>query len=101
MSKARAQRPIGVWEELVKSFSTEHFGATVKQKLQEDASVAHMQDTYGITLLHYAAAKGDRATCELLLAADANKHARNSLGDTPAQDAKRMGHADLVGLLSN
>jgi ankyrin repeat protein len=55
----------------------------------------------GITLLHYAAAKGDRATCELLLAAGANKHARNSLGDTPAQDAKRMGHADLVGLLSN
>eukprot|EP00571_Detonula_confervacea_P008001 CAMPEP_0172316606 /NCGR_PEP_ID=MMETSP1058-20130122/28800_1 /TAXON_ID=83371 /ORGANISM="Detonula confervacea, Strain CCMP 353" /LENGTH=53 /DNA_ID=CAMNT_0013030947 /DNA_START=203 /DNA_END=364 /DNA_ORIENTATION=+ len=47
-------------------------------------------------MLHYAAAKGDQKLIQALLHAGADKSAKNSLGDTPKEDAVLFGHPKAV-----
>ena len=53
----------------------------------------------GFTLLHCAAAKGNAALAQALLARGASTTARNGKGLTPAELAADKGHHALVGLL--
>ncbi|KAJ1483133.1 hypothetical protein T484DRAFT_1801527 [Baffinella frigidus] len=92
-----------LWTTVVRSFDSEEpgkFFEVLQSCVDQDPSLASCRDPVGITLLHYAAAKGCRASCEFLLARGASKHAKNSLGDTPATDAVAFEHPELVSLLS-
>ena len=62
-----------IWDECVEAMDTDNFGAVVQRLLAEHPSLTQGKDSYGITILHYAAAKGDTVTCKLLLAAGASK----------------------------
>ena len=53
----------------------------------------------GITMLHYAAAAGDRNLIQALLDAGADKSASNSNGDTFKDDALGFDHPEVVSML--
>ncbi len=102
------------WNLILESMANGCFPSTVASWLSDptfqgsDGSVlpagvsvmAHLKDSAGITLLHYAAAYGDESTVRLLLSHNASIHARNMLGDTPADDARSFGHLALLPLLT-
>lgn len=58
-------------------------------------------DDFGYTPLMYAATvdEGDTETVRALLAAGANPTLRNDEGRTPLQQARRLGHAEIVEVL--
>ena len=97
------------WIEMVSAFGGSSWLSTVRKWLSDPAfhradgksRLATTKDPCGITLLHYAAAGGDEAAVKLLLTHGADPHARNSLGDTPADDARAFEHPELVSLLGH
>jgi ankyrin repeat protein len=116
---------------VVQTFDSEEpgkFFEVLQSCVQQDPSLVTCKDAADITLLHYSAAKGCRASCEFLLvipnavrptrklresrnffanphllpqARGASKHARNAMGETPAADAQMFEHPELVPLLSD
>ncbi|HSA89240.1 MAG TPA: ankyrin repeat domain-containing protein [Burkholderiales bacterium] len=58
------------------------------------------QGPFGNTLLHSAAASGDRREVERLLAAGADPTVRNREGRTPRHAAAILGHDEIYGLLA-
>ncbi|XP_067669994.1 histone-lysine N-methyltransferase EHMT2-like [Haliotis asinina] len=57
-------------------------------------------DDDGNSILHYACMGGDRTTVEFVLSLDAvDVNARNSIGETAADLARRWGHRQLSDLL--
>ena len=111
MAQNRAQN---AWLEIVQSVGngSSSFPITVAKWLSDPAfhiesntcksALAQMKDTAGITLLHFAARGfvGDESTVKLLLTHGADIHARNSLGETPADDARSFEHPALLPFLS-
>ena len=103
-----AQPCQGVWHHIVESLDHGCFPSTVAEWLsdptfqdQDGVSVmAELNDSAGITLLHYSAFYGDESTVKLLLSHNASIHARNMHGDTPADDARSSGHLALLPLLT-
>ena len=49
--------------------------------------------------MHCAALKGNKEIVELLLAHGANVTAKDNTGRTPADEAARRGHDDIIALL--
>ena len=107
MAQNQAQN---AWLEIVQSVGngSSSFPITVAKWLSDPAfhiesnksALAQMKDTAGITLLHFAAFVGDESTVKLLLTHGADIHARNSLGETPADDARSFEHPALLPFLS-
>ena len=103
MAQNQAQN---AWLEIVQSVGngSSSFPITVAKWLSDPAfhiesnksALAQMKDTAGITLLHFAAFVGDESTVKLLLTHGADIHARNSLGETPADDARSFEHPAQV-----
>ena len=92
-------QPAQRWRECVAAFGTDNFSVVVTAHLTQLPELATMVDEAGITMLHYAAAKGDRNLIRALLDAGADKSAKNSLGDTPKDDAVEFDHPQVVDLL--
>ena len=65
-----------------------------------DPDLVHATDFDGRTPLHYAAMHSSEAAARALLAAGADKQAKDDDGDTPLHWAQREGHTTLVALLS-
>jgi ankyrin repeat protein len=57
------------------------------------------RDKLGNGLLHYAAVAGDAGAAKLLVAAGADKAAKNAMGETAYDLAVKRGKADLAELL--
>ncbi|PRW33536.1 Cellulose synthase [Chlorella sorokiniana] len=69
--------------------------------LQHGASLdAQKNDSWHDTVLHYAAGSGSLACVEALLAFGADPAAKNKLGATPADVAKKAGHPAVANLLA-
>jgi len=63
------------------------------------SALAHVADPVGITLLHYAAFKGDAALCRALLLHGADPRRSNKLGETPIDDAEASNQPNVVAVL--
>ena len=94
-----AAQPAQRWRACAAAFDTSNFVAVVMAHLTQLPGLALMADEAGITMLHYAAAKGDHSLIQALLEAGADKSARNSLGDTPRDDAVTFDQREVVHLL--
>ena len=97
--KQMAAQPAQRWRACAAAFDTSNFVAVVMAHLTQLPGLALMADEAGITMLHYAAAKGDHSLIQALLEAGADKSARNSLGDTPRDDAVTFDQREVVHLL--
>ncbi len=68
--------------------------------LEDDPGLVRSRDeASGDTLLHLAAARGNHATVELLLASGADVDAANKWGETALSAASRRGHTQAESLL--
>ena len=65
-----------------------------------DPCLVHATDFDERTPLHDAAKNGSEAVARVLLAAGADKQAKDDNGDTPLHWAQKEGHTTLVALLS-
>jgi hypothetical protein len=75
-------------------------GATV-HRLVEEGVDPNTSQSWGQTLLHYAAGEGDKETAELLLRKGADVNARNQAGETPLHVAARRNQAEMIRFLAS
>jgi ankyrin repeat protein len=76
------------------------FAETVKLLLDRGAQVDLQGTAEGFTALMTAAAEGQLAVVQLLLARGANPSIRDEDGDTAASFARQKGHTEVVALLT-
>jgi len=74
------------------------YAPIVRAFLNAGGSV-NARDANGGSALHWAVARGDRATVELLLAAGADAKAVDAKGQTPLDVATRKNRDEIAGLL--
>lgn len=73
--------------------------AAIEFLISHKANVNH-KSTYGLCALYYAACRGDKSICEVLLKAGAVKYYCYN-GKTPAQWAVIQGHKDLAAFIES
>lgn len=88
-----------IFEEKLRQQTKIFFGKEEEVVTVESGSeVADINEklTWGYTLLHFAACKGDEAECERLLSLGANLKARDNGGRLPWEKAEMNGHKELA-----
>ncbi len=73
--------------------------ARLKAALDEDRDAANARDTYGVSLLYLAAAKGDLAILQLLIEHGAEVDQTSDAGNSPLMVAAANGHVETIKLL--
>ena len=71
----------------------------LKAALDADRDAANARDTYGVSLLYLAAAKGDLAILQLLIEHGAKVDKTSDAGNSPLMVAAANGHVETIKLL--
>lgn len=71
----------------------------LKAALDQDSDAANARDTYGVSLIYLAAAKGDLALTQLLIERGADVNKTSDAGNAPIMVAAANGHVETIKLL--
>ncbi len=71
----------------------------LKAALDKDSDAANARDTYGVSLIYLAAAKGDLALVKLLIERGADVNKTSDAGNAPIMVAAANGHVETIKLL--